>query len=79
VGERVGDIWTWLPDYAATHGFSYEPDADERWLRAFEPFVTLRTPLHYRHALHATMANGAGNGKLSLSIAGFLATRPPSG
>jgi hypothetical protein len=62
----VGASWSWLAEYAETHGFTYEPDADERWLRAFEPLVTLRTPLRYVHALHATGAKG------SLSIARFI-------
>jgi hypothetical protein len=59
VNEPLG----WLSAYAAKNGLSYEPEADERWLRAFEPFATLRTPIRYEHALHAIGAIG------SLSIA----------
>ena len=49
----------WLAPYAQKHGLTYEPDADERWLRAFEPLVTLRTPTRYAHALHATGERGS--------------------
>ena len=59
----MAETWSWLAAYAEKHGLEYEPDADERWLRAFEPFVTLRTPIRYAHALHATGDRG------SLSIA----------
>jgi hypothetical protein len=62
----VGAGWSWLAEYAEKNGFSYEPDADERWLRAFEPFVTLRTPIRYAHALHSTGVKG------SLSLARFV-------
>jgi hypothetical protein len=61
----VGETWGWLAAYADKHGLAYEPDADERWLRAFEPFVTLRTPTRYSHALHVTGERG------SLSLARF--------
>ena len=57
--------WRWIAGWAEKTGFSYEEQADERWLRAFEPFVTLRTPIRYGHALHATGPRG------SLSIARF--------
>jgi len=62
----VGETWSWLAAYAEKHGLTYEPDADERWLRAFEPFATLRTPVRYAHALHATGERG------SVSIARFV-------
>jgi hypothetical protein len=62
VTEAIG----WLAAYADRHRLTYEPDADERWPRAFEPFATLRTPLRYAHALHATGDAG------SVSIARFF-------
>lgn len=55
----------WLQDFASRAGVRYEPDADERWFRAWEPFATLRVPLHYTHALHATSPDGYA----SISIA----------
>lgn len=61
----------WLAAYAARKGLSYEPDADERWLRAWEPFVTLKTPIRYEHALLATGASG------SITIARFVVELPP--
>ncbi len=63
--------WSWLAAYAEKHGLSYEADADERWLRAFEPFVTLKTPLGYAHSLSTTGTGG------SLTIARFLAGDVP--
>jgi hypothetical protein len=62
----VTDAIGWLAAYADRHRLTYEPDADERWPRAFEPFATLRTPLRYAHALHATGDAG------SVSIARFF-------
>jgi hypothetical protein len=44
----------WLADFAMHAGLSYDPDPDERWLRVWEPYVTLRTPVRYEHALGAT-------------------------
>jgi hypothetical protein len=67
----VGETWSWLAAYAEKHGLTYEPEADERWLRAFEPLATLRTPIRYAHALHATGARG------SVSIARFVVERDP--
>ena len=67
----AGATWSWLAAYAAERGLAYEPEADERWLRAFEPFATLRTPIRYAHALHATGARG------SLSIARLVTEREP--
>lgn len=49
----------WIDAFARSHALRYEPDADERWLRAWEPFVTLKTPLRYEHALHATGDHGS--------------------
>ena len=53
----------WIAQYAARKGLRYEPDPDERWLRAWEPYATLKVPIRYEHALHATGTIG------SLSIA----------
>jgi hypothetical protein len=44
----------WIAEYAARKGLRYEPDADERWLRAWEPYTTLKVALRYEHALQAT-------------------------
>jgi hypothetical protein len=41
----------WLAGYAASAGLRYAPDADERWLRAWEPYATLRVPVRYEHLL----------------------------
>ena len=41
----------WLAGYAARAGLRYAPDADERWLRAWEPYATLRVPVRYEHLL----------------------------
>ncbi|HTQ43462.1 MAG TPA: hypothetical protein VMI75_11945 [Polyangiaceae bacterium] len=41
----------WLAGYAASAGLRYAPEADERWLRAWEPYATLRVPLRYEHLL----------------------------
>jgi hypothetical protein len=61
VSERIG----WIAQFAAQRGLRYEPDADERWLRAWEPYTTLKMPLRYEHALYATGASG------SLTLARF--------
>jgi len=53
----------WLAAFAQQRGLRYEPDVDERWLRAWEPYATVRVPYRYEHALHATGSGG------SLSIA----------
>jgi hypothetical protein len=49
----------WIAAFAQQRGLRYEPDADERWLRAWEPYTTLKVPFRYEHALHATGANGS--------------------
>jgi hypothetical protein len=49
----------WLAQLAAANGLHYEADADERWIRAWEPFATLRTPVRYEHALHSTGGHGS--------------------
>jgi hypothetical protein len=55
----------WIAQYAARKGLKYTPDADERWIRAWEPYTTVRTPLRYDHVLEATGEAG------SLTIARF--------
>jgi hypothetical protein len=61
----------WIAAFAQQRGLRYEPDADERWLRAWEPYTTLKTPFRYEHALHATGANG------SISVARAVIELPP--
>ena len=41
----------WLVEYAASKGFRYTAEADERWMRAWEPYATLRVPVRYEHLL----------------------------
>lgn len=53
----------WIEAFASARGLRYEAEADERWLRAWEPYTTLKVPFRYEHALHATGTHG------SLSIA----------
>ena len=63
----------WIDAFAQSRGLRYEPEADERWLRAWEPYTTLKVPFRYEHALHATGANG------SISVArGARGTAPAS-
>ncbi|HWL86150.1 MAG TPA: hypothetical protein VNO21_10130, partial [Polyangiaceae bacterium] len=45
--------------FAAQRGFRYEPDADERWMRAWEPFVTVKVAARYEHALQSTGEAGS--------------------
>jgi len=44
----------WLAEYAARERFRYTPEADERWMRAWEPYATLRVPARYEHVLDST-------------------------
>lgn len=53
-GESIVSEVPWISAYAASRGFRYEPDAEEGWLRAWEPFRTLKVALRYEHALHGT-------------------------
>lgn len=55
----------WIEAFAAQRGLHYEPDADERWLRAWEPYTTLKVPIRYEHALSAT----GGTGSLTIARA----------
>jgi hypothetical protein len=68
----VAETWGWLGAYAEKNGLAYEPEADERWLRAFEPLVTLRTPIRYEHALLSTGERG------SVSIARMVVEPDPA-
>ena len=63
----------WIAQYAARKGLKYQPDADERWLRVWEPYTTLKTPIRYEHALEATGESG------SLSVARMFMTAPVMG
>ncbi|MBX3229784.1 MAG: hypothetical protein KIT84_05570 [Labilithrix sp.] len=49
----------WMEAFARARGLRYEPDADERWLRVWEPYTTTRVPLRYEHALLATGSIGS--------------------
>ena len=62
----------WIEQFAAQRGLRYEADADERWLRAWEPYTTLKVPFRYEHALHATGGTG------SVSIARAVFELPPN-
>jgi hypothetical protein len=58
----------WLAQYAAQRGLKYEPDVDERWIRVWEPFATLKVPVRYEHGLSSTGAIG------SITIARMVVT-----
>ncbi len=60
----------WIDGFARSRGLRYEPDADERWLRAWEPYTTVKVPFRYEHALLAT--GGAG----SISVARAVLEMP---
>jgi hypothetical protein len=61
----------WIEAAALARGLHYEPEADERWLRAWEPYTTIRIAQNYSHALLAT-----GNvGSLTLSRMTVLSPR----
>ena len=62
----------WIEAFATQRGLRYEAEADERWLRAWEPYTTLKVPVRYEHALHATGGTG------SLSIARAVVEHPGS-
>lgn len=49
----------WMVDFAVRAGLRYEPDVDERWIRVWEPYATLKTPIRYEHALHYTGTSSA--------------------
>lgn len=60
--------------FARARGLRYEPDADERWLRVWEPYSTVRVPLRYEHALLATGSIGS----ISIARAVIEVPSPPS-
>lgn len=62
----------WIDALARARGLRYEPDADERWLRAWEPYTTLKVAHRYEHALHAT----GGTGSISVARAVLEIPRP---
>jgi hypothetical protein len=62
-----------IAQYAARKGLKYQPEADERWLRVWEPYTTLKVPFRYEHVLEATGDSG------SLTIARFVVHLPPRG
>ncbi len=64
----MADSVPWLADFALRAGLTYEPEPDERWLRVWEPYVTMRNPIRYEHALGATGTTNA------LTIARFVLT-----
>jgi hypothetical protein len=49
----------WIEAFASSRGLRYEAEADERWLRAWEPYTTLKVPFRYEHALSATGSHGS--------------------
>lgn len=62
----------WIDAFAQSRGLRYEPDADERWLRAWEPYTTVKVPFRYEHALSAT----GGHGSISIARAVLELPRP---
>jgi hypothetical protein len=62
----VAEAVPWLVDYALRAGLKYEPEPDERWLRVWEPYVTLKNPIRYEHALSTTGTTSA------LTVARFV-------
>jgi hypothetical protein len=61
----------WIEAFASARGLRYEAEADERWLRAWEPYTTIKVPFRYEHALNATGTHG------SISIARAVLEMPP--
>lgn len=62
-----------IADYAARKGLKYQPDADERWMRVWEPYTTLKIPFRYEHVLESTGEGG------SLTVARFVVQLPSRG
>lgn len=60
----------WLASFAAQRGLRYEADADERWIRVWEPYTTLRVAIGYAHSMLATGKYG------SMTIARMEASTP---
>ena len=72
---RVSAVY-WIEAFAAQRGLRYEADVDERWLRAWEPYTTLKVPLRYEHALHAT--GGSGSISIARAVVELPAPPPPA-
>jgi hypothetical protein len=66
----------WIEAFAAQRGLRYTPDADERWLRAWEPFTTLKVPVRYEHALEAT--GGVGSITIARAVMERVVPPPPA-
>lgn len=49
----------WLEQFAMRQGARYEPEADDRWLNSWEPFLTLRVGERYEHSVSQTDAHGS--------------------
>jgi len=69
----VAAVIPWIAQFAKERGLRYEPEADERWLRVWEPYATLKSPIRYEHALLSTGAIG------SLSLARLVVSTPGDG
>jgi hypothetical protein len=67
----------WIEAFASQRGLRYEADVDERWLRAWEPYTTLKVPLRYEHALHAT--GGGGSISIARAVVDVPGPTPPAG
>ena len=67
----------WIEAFAAQRGLRYTPDADERWLRAWEPYTTLKVPFRYEHALEAT--GGTGSVTIARAVVERVMPPPPPG
>ncbi len=70
----MGEPVYWIEAFAAQRGLRYQPDADERWLRAWEPYTTLKGPIRYEHALEAT----GGVGSITIARAVVELPVPPN-
>lgn len=70
----MGEPVSWIEAFAAQRGLRYQPDADERWLRAWEPYTTLKVPIRYEHALEAT----GGVGSITIARAVVELPVPPN-
>jgi hypothetical protein len=62
----VPQPFPWMTQFAKERGLRYEAEPDERWLRVWEPYATLRSPIRYEHVLSSTGAIG------SLTLARFV-------
>jgi hypothetical protein len=64
--REPGQAVPFIADYAARKGYKYSPEADERWLRVWEPYATLKTPIRYEHVVESTGDAG------SMTVARFV-------